>query len=236
MPEEVLARAILDAMKVRERHPTDGMANRNTLPVELFNHAISTGAVQPHQRALQDQLERSCRRALDYLDRNRLIEPAPGMNGANGYVLLTPEGRALNNPVDFDQLRTRAWLRPEMLHPKLRGKPYKDFQDGHLGSAVFEAFKIVEIETREAAGLADTEIGQNMMLKVYGENGALTDPSESEAMRNALARLAAGALGRFKNPGSHTHRTFDDALEAIEELMLASRLLRFVDQRTQTRP
>jgi len=47
----------------------------------------------------------------------------------------------------------------------------------------------------------------------------------------ALAGLFAGALNRFRNPGAHTRRTFQDVLEAMEELMFASRLLRIVDER-----
>jgi hypothetical protein len=39
---------------------------------------------------------------------------------------------------------------------------------------------------------------------------------------------AAGALARFRNPDTHTRRAFADVLEAMEELMIASRLLRIV--------
>jgi len=43
-----------------------------------------------------------------------------------------------------------------------------------------------------------------------------------------LAGLFAGALARFRIPGAHTRRTFADVVEAMEELMIASRLLRIV--------
>jgi hypothetical protein len=48
-----------------------------------------------------------------------------------------------------------------------------------------------------------------------------------------MTGLFAGALARFRNPGAHTRRSIAGVLEAMEELMVASRLLRIVDERRQ---
>jgi len=154
------------------------------------------------------------------------------MNGTNGFLVLTPEGReAVKTPVNLETVRMRNLLKPEMLHPKLREKPFKDFADGEPTSAIAEAYKILEIEVRQAAKMPSTAHGQNLMLDAFDANkGPLTDKAESENMRKALPRLFAGAMGRFRNPSTHTHRTFPDLREAIEELLLASRLLRFLDE------
>jgi hypothetical protein len=61
-------------------------------------------------------------------------------------------------------------------------------------------------------------------------NGPLTDTNENDVMGKALPKLFAGAVGRFRNPSTHTHRNFPSPHEAIEELMVASRLLRFLDE------
>lgn len=233
LPESELQLAILNAMAERARTPAGGMANRHQPAAELNHHAAMAGDL-PHKelRDLQQQLERAFRRAFETLEQNRLIEPASGLNGHNGFVVLTPEGaEAAKQPIDFEAARARRLLRPEMLHSKLRGKPYKLFADGDPSSAVFEAFKIVEIEVRRAAGANNATFGQNLMLQAFdSSNGALTDRSETEATRNALARLFAGAMGRFKNPGSHIHRTFADLYEPIQELCIASHLLRFLNE------
>ena len=153
------------------------------------------------------------------------------MNGTNGFIVLTPEGkRAAVDPIDFDVVRVRERLLPDMLHQKLRGKPYADFANGHPTSAIQEAYKIIDIEVANAAKITGT-YGVNMMMQAFDHNtGPLTDKSENEPTRRALARLFAGAFGRFRNSSTHTQRVFPDLHEAIEELMLASRLLRFLDE------
>jgi hypothetical protein len=82
----------------------------------------------------------------------------------------------------------------------------------------------VEIEVRDAGGYPEKEIGKTLMFKAFAPGGPLAKASDDKSDCDALAGLFAGALNRFRNPGAHTRRTFQDALEAMEELMLASRL------------
>jgi uncharacterized protein (TIGR02391 family) len=187
----------------------------------------------PHKQMqdLRERLERNFRRAFNTLKRDRLIEPASGMNGTNGFVVLTAEGRqAAEKPVDFEMVRVRKRLVPEMLHPKLRGKPYTDFANGEPTSAIQEAFKILDLEVAQAAKMRGA-IGVNLMLQAFNHNnGPLSDMSENESTRKAQARLFASAVGRFRNTSAHKRRSFPDLHEDIEELMVASRLLRFLDE------
>jgi uncharacterized protein (TIGR02391 family) len=234
LTEHELERALLNGMAEGAATRGGGMANRFTLAVEVSNQlAMDNPNMAYHERKpLEDQIERNFRRAVQGLEEKRLIEPASGPNGANGFVVLTPEGDiAARSPLDLETIRVRCMLRPEMLHPKLRGKPYDDFADGHPTSAIQEAYKILEIDVKDASGLEHVNSGVNLMLEAFDAiKGPLTDQAESENMRRALPRLFAGAMGRFRNPSTHTHRLFPDLFEAMEELMLASRLLRYLDE------
>jgi uncharacterized protein (TIGR02391 family) len=134
--------------------------------------------------------------------------------------------------VDFDGLRQRGLLVAEMLHPLLRADVHADFLGGKFGKAVFGAFKIVEMEVRRTAQLSESEHGAVLMQIAFNEkNGPLTDPKESPSQQKSLRMIFEGSLGRFRNPEGHTDRAFADTIQAMQELMLASRLLRLLEGR-----
>jgi uncharacterized protein (TIGR02391 family) len=228
-PDE-LAWAVLEDMQARERDPIAGMANRESLANSFTPMSFRPN---PQQHEVMNRINKAGRSAIGLLERWELIEPAADMNGRNGYVVLTGKGRGTTERTDFERVRVRGLLRSEMLHPLLRGKPYDDFVADHLDAAVLEAFKTIEVEVRTAAARPDGEHGKDLMFRAFVMNGPLAKAGETKAECEALAGLFAGALARFRNPGAHTRRSFTDVLEAIEELMVASRLLRIVDERRQ---
>jgi uncharacterized protein (TIGR02391 family) len=228
-PDE-LARALLEDMQARDQDPTGGMAMRNSLGAALVTPAIFN-SIRQNPRDLQTKLDKAGRDAYALLERCGLIEADVGINGMNGYMLLTPKGRTITELVDFERVRVRGLLRQEMLHSSLQGKAYSDFAADELDAAVLDAFKTVEIEVRKAAGLSEREHGKPMICKAFALGGKLSAPGDTKADSEALSGLFVGALNRFRNPGAHAKRTFADVLEAMEELMFASRLLRLVDER-----
>jgi uncharacterized protein (TIGR02391 family) len=225
MTDQELAWAMLEDMQARG--PIDGMATRNLagglLPVGTMN--------VPGAPALAAQLNKAGPRAFKFLEQWGLAEPANGTNGVNGYVVLTEKGKTTTDRVDFERIVLRQSLTEAMLHPALRGRIHGYYADDDLGTAVFEAFKLVEIELRSAAKLAPKDIGKELVGRAFAERRPLVKPTDDKADREALIGLFGGALHRFKNRGSHTNQTYDDVLEAMEELMLASRLLRMIDER-----
>jgi hypothetical protein len=50
-----------------------------------------------------------------------------------------------------------------------------------------------------------------------------------ESERKGLEHLFAGAIGAFKNPHSHRKVTIEDMRVALDQVLLASHLLRIVD-------
>jgi uncharacterized protein (TIGR02391 family) len=227
-PEE-LAYALLEDMQARLGQPVMGMLNRNS----VAEGVMSVGSFQSIRdpRELAARINKAAREAIALLERWNLAEPADDINGRNGYMVLTEKGKTTREQTDFERIRVRGFLREEMLHPLLRGRIYSYFAGDDPGTAVFEAFKTVEIEVRGAGNYPEKEIGKALMFKAFAPSGPLSTPQDDKTDCEALAGLFAGSLSRFRNPGGHTHRSFQDVLEAMEELMLASRLLRIVDER-----
>jgi uncharacterized protein (TIGR02391 family) len=105
------------------------------------------------------------------------------------------------------------------------------FIRGEYDTAVFQAFKEVEVAVRGAGDHTPTDLGTDLMRKAFHPNGGpLTDKSVPTAERQALSDLFAGAIGSYKNPHSHRHVPIT-AEEAVEMIMLASHLLCIVDIR-----
>jgi uncharacterized protein (TIGR02391 family) len=209
--------------------------NRNTAVSELFE---ITDRISPMaQRTLEQKLNPAFRKAFGLLESWGLVEPEEGINGDNGRMVLTEKGSETNAPIDIETLRQRQLLRPEMLHPLLREDVYADFLAGKFGKAVFGAFRTMEIEIRRAAGLSDDVHGATLMQTAFNEtNGILSEDNESQSQRKALRLLFEGAFGRFRNPEAHAERVFADPFEAMQELMIASRLLKLVHERPAHEP
>ncbi len=120
-------------------------------------------------------------------------------------------------------------LRREILHPDLRAAVYDNFAAGHYDTAVLEAFKLVEVAVRTAAGLSSSLVGVKLMRQAFDpQSGPLTDRNMPRGEQDRMPDLFAGVIGVFKNPLSHRQVGNNDPIPVIEELMLASRLLRFV--------
>jgi uncharacterized protein (TIGR02391 family) len=118
------------------------------------------------------------------------------------------------------------------LHPLIEQKVWSAFIRGEYDSAVFEAFKQVEVALRGAGGFADTDIGVGLARKaLHPDTGPLTDTTVVNAERQALMELVAGAIGSYKNPHSHRNVKIKDAEEAAEIVILASHILKIIEAR-----
>jgi hypothetical protein len=131
-------------------------------------------APQPKTLSPADPCNKVAREAIALLERWGLAEPADDMNGRNGYMVLTGKGKATKERTDFERIRVRGFLREDMLHPLLQGRIYDYFAGDDLGTAVFEAFKTVEIEVRGAGNYPEKEIGKTLMFKAFAPKGPLT--------------------------------------------------------------
>jgi uncharacterized protein (TIGR02391 family) len=88
----------------------------------------------------------------------------------------------------------------------------------------------VEIAVRDAAGLAETLVGTDLMNKAFGDGGPLADASVPSAERQGVQSLYRAAISVFKNPASHRRVSLGDPTEAAEVVLFADLLLRMLDR------
>lgn len=129
----------------------------------------------------------------------------------------------------FQRLIGKWTLIPSLLfHPLIVKKAYPALTREEFDTAVFRAFKAVEVRVRELSGLPSELVGAPLMRKAFDvDAGPLTDVSAPRAEREARSHLFTGAIGCYKNPHSHrdVELTFN---EAFEMLLVASHLLQIL--------
>lgn len=162
-----------------------------------------------------------------------MLVPDPQSQGA--WHLLSRTALSVQTDDDYERFRKAALYPRGALHPTIEGETYAEFLRGDYETAVFKAFKAIEVAVRGHACLPDDLVGRALVSKAFNENGELTDPNEVKAEQESLLQLFSGAIGRFKNPASHREINITDPAEAIEIIQFASILMRIVDRRAASK-
>ena len=178
--------------------------------------------------------------AWQWLEREGFVAPRPPnlaryeVSGSTTRYFVTRRGQEVETREDLQTYRKANLLPKRQLHPIIAQKVWSIFLQGDYDTAVLQAFKQVEVAVREASYCANTEHGTILMRQAFHEeHGHLTDSSQPEAERQARSHLFAGAIGSYKNPGSHRNVEIT-AEEAAEVIIFASHLLRIVDSCNQS--
>ena len=176
-----------------------------------------------------EKIQKAIVEAWVWLEREGCLAPKPSMIAGNA-VFITRRGKLLAESQDTSAYKRSGLLPKEFLHPVVAQKVWSAFIRGEYDTAVFQAFKQVEIGVREAASYDDSDIGVSLMRKAFHpDTGPLSDQSALPAERQALSDLFSGAIGSYKNPHSHRDVSVNDPYEAAEMIILASHLLKIVD-------
>jgi len=135
------------------------------------------------------------------------------MNGKNGHRIVSQKGRAADTEFNFAAAKVRARFMRDMFSSSLPDAAWNSFRVGDYDTAVFEAFKAVEVAVRKKANLSPRDYGVSLMEKAFNPaNGPLTNPNAPPAKRNARCNLFKGAFGEIRNPKAHGDPTITDPL------------------------
>jgi uncharacterized protein (TIGR02391 family) len=208
---------------------------RNSTLLNLYNFVLH-GNLEPYAKDKYEDIAKVLTEAWLWLEREVLIAPKPGQD--RNWIYITKRGKILLESSDLDiHVYKRGNLIPiEVLDPVLASKIRHLFIRGDYDTAVFQAFKEVEVRVRKAASLPLQTIGVDLVRQAcHPESGKLTDYNAIKAEREATSNLFAGAIGLFKNPSSHRDANWEDAGECAELIYFANYLLRLIEKRMQSK-
>ena len=191
---------------------------------------ISSESLRNYPREYETDIRYALVEALAWLENQGFIAQDP-IQKSTDWPFITRRGHKLENRDAVEAYRKANLLPKELLHPMIAYKAYPLFLRGEYDTAVFQAFKEVEVAVRDVGSYTKKDYGVNLMRKAFHpEKGTLTDVNQLPAEQDAVLALFAGSIGLYKNPSSH--RNIDiTAVEAAEAIIFASHLLKIVDSR-----
>ena len=171
--ERVLLRHIVEYC-LAGMHP---MVTRDGISNGLFDTNGYTDSAQ-----VRTDVQRIVGRAWKALDDAGFIEEPDPDNGKNGFRVPSAKGKSAHAATDYLGVRMRSKFTRDMFHPSLPDAAWNAFSVGDYDTAVFEAFKSLEVAVRTKGGFASTDFGADLMKKAF-------DPDTGTAPRQRPRRV-----------------------------------------------
>jgi len=196
----------------------------------LGNLTGSAGAFVPYAGVYFQRVIEVIAEAWGWLMREGMIAERPEA-ATHGFVFVTRRGQNIRLHADLEAYRRAAILHDEVLEPSLSQKVVSLFRQGDYDTAVFAAFKEIEVRVREVGDFTESDLGVSLMRQAFGEKAwRLTDKARDPGEKVATMETFAGAIGLFKNPSSHRNVALS-ATEAAALIYFANYLLGIVESR-----
>ncbi|OXX35678.1 MULTISPECIES: TIGR02391 family protein [unclassified Vibrio] len=135
---------------------------------------------------------------------------------------------------EFRRVVEKYALMPESyVHPILINKCFSLLKSGEFDSAVIQAFKAIEVFTREKIGASNDIFGERLLKKAFNaDDGILTNMNLPKSERCAFLSYITGAFSFYRNSSAHRDLKLD-FVSAFDRIAVASDLLKAIEDAEQ---
>lgn len=170
--------------------------------INKHNYTLGTSSeIVAYAGGNLEEFKKRLMEAWVWLEREMFIAPKPG---EVDWSFITRRGERVLQEEDFTAYAKESLLNTKTLDPILARRVKPLFLRGDYDTAIFQAFKIVEVEVRKKGGYTNSDYGVDLMRKAFHpQTGSLTNTKSEQSEKQAMSDLFAGAIGLFKNPVSH---------------------------------
>ena len=174
-PEEV-ASAILEVLN------SDPNEARHFHPGNFAGSHVGSRQA-PYPQEFWADIMRASGEAFMWLEREGLIaRNVESSNYSAGWHFVTRRGSALRDREAVRRYHQASMLPKALLHERIAERCWMSFVRGEYDTAVFQAFKEVEIAVRQAGEYQNSDYGTGLMRSAFHvDTGPLTDTSGEKA-------------------------------------------------------
>lgn len=150
---------------------------------------------------------------------------------------LTTKGKEIaEKQLDINEYSLR--LENFIVNEDLLGKCQELFNSGEYETAIFSAYRLLEVKVRGKAYLTANDIGQKLMSKAFkvSEGKLRISTCETPSEELGIQNLFVGAIATFKNPTSHRLVDYKDPRVALQILVFSELLLNLVEMAEPREP
>jgi len=222
------------------------MATKKELKRKILNYAYEQCYLDKAQTIGQFNIQSLCEdlkteegpakyevyEALHELSLQNIIMKDPYHDTSLFSFTLTTKGRGIaEKQLDIDEYSLR--LENFIANEELLDECQDDFNNGKYETAIFSAYRLLEVTVRKKSGLPADTIGTNLMIGAFSPNpkkpGKLRIPTCVIASEETgVLNLFIGAIQSFKNPTSHRIVDYENPRVALQIMVCAELLLDLV--------
>ena len=144
LPPEELAETVL---YIAAEHRQNKLAHLQFVTSQIDG---ASGAENGYPQSRRYDAELAVAEAWNWLVVQGLLIHEPGVNGTNGFMLLSRRAQKLLADGSFKTYARSLSFPRSLLHPSIANEVWLDIVRGDLETAVFKSFRAVEIAVREA--------------------------------------------------------------------------------------